>query len=276
MYVGLCGLQLAGDHFDLGRGVFIRKTYGHLMTPFVLATKPAVPGQAHPGPWKAVAGNDGFDMQAELYLPPKIVDNGKTWEIGRVILFLLRLGVDPATTVPIMSEHSFGELEGVPDKDARIVAFETRRRGFELNALEGAKLDEGRARWVRERWVKTHELMSKSAEFTLAVAVMNAAQFQLNTALILVSLWGALEALFGGDRTELRFRLSSYIASYLVGYGNGRDKEQKRIAKLYDKRSAAVHGLATHSRDDVFETFVLFGSVLMKIVEDERCPRADR
>jgi hypothetical protein len=84
--------------------------------------------------------------------------------------------------------------------------------------------------------------------------------------------WGALEALFGGDRNELRFRVSSYIASYLVPYGQERDMKQKAIAKLYDKHSAAVHGIPSHSNDDVLATFTLMREVLMEIVDEGEVP----
>jgi hypothetical protein len=123
---------------------------------------------------------------------------------------------------------------------------------------------------------KAKALRAKSAEFDLAAYAMDAGQFQHSTALTLVSLWGALEALFVGDRNELRFRVSSYIASYLVPYGLGRDKKQKEIAKLYDKRSAAVHGLPNHSGDDVLATFILMREVLMKIVDEGEVPTREK
>jgi|SRR5712691_1739992 len=82
-------------------------------------------------------------------------------------------------------------------------------------------------------------LIGESAEFALAVDALSSGQFVRSSALILDSLWGALEALFSPSTTELKFRVSSLIAAFLEPFGNSRGLQQKQIAKLYDKRSAA-------------------------------------
>ena len=66
VYVGLSGLELAEDSFDIGEGICLRKTYAHLMAPFMMAFKPAPPGGHHPAPWKAASGGFSFDVNAEL------------------------------------------------------------------------------------------------------------------------------------------------------------------------------------------------------------------
>ena len=270
LYAGLAGLKLAGDAFDLGDGIRIEGAFGHLMLPFVMAFKPAPLGKPHPGPWRAVRGSSGMDMTATLLVPDKIGDASE-WEVARTIVFLLRLGVDPATTVPVLSSHPFAELATMPEHETKISVLETRARAFAL-IVDQAALGEPQAAWLRERWRKTLELLRSSAEFELAVAAMDAGQFERNTALTMVALWSALEAIFAGDRNELKFRLSTYIASYLEAHGPERAKLQKAIAKLYDKRSAAVHGLPKHSADDVLEVFSLMRAVLMKIIDAGRVP----
>ena len=37
VYVGLSGFDFEGDAIDLGHGVVLRKTYAHLMAPFIVA-----------------------------------------------------------------------------------------------------------------------------------------------------------------------------------------------------------------------------------------------
>lgn len=271
LYVGLSGLALDGDTFDLGDGVTIRKAYGHLMLPLLMAFSPAERGKAHPAPWRTVEGSGGIDMHAELYVPGD-VDGIPASEVGRVIVSLLRLGVDPRTTVPVVASHSLSEFPKLKEGEGRISPLEYRPRTFRLFAEGSTKLNDSSASWVREKWKLAHKLMTKHAEFGIAVAAMDAGQFERNTALTLISLWGALEALFAGDRSELRFRVSSYIASYLAHPGEERAKAQKRIAKLYDKRSAAAHGSPNHESNDVFETFVLMRESLIKILAEGKLP----
>src|SRR4051812_10635673 len=66
MHVGLHGLPMDGDHFDLDDGITIKRTYAHLMMPYLVAFKQAEPGKAHPGPWKSAESSAGFDIEAEL------------------------------------------------------------------------------------------------------------------------------------------------------------------------------------------------------------------
>jgi hypothetical protein len=267
LYTGLSGLELDGDNFDLGEGITLKKTYAHLMMPHVVAFKRAEPGKAHPAPWKPAESGIGFDIEAELYVPAGLKE-GAPWEISRAIVFLLRIGINPGTAAPLLAGCSFAEM---PETKQRLMPLETRRRYFGLKA-EDAGLNKVRATWVRERWQVTQKLIATSAAFELAVAAMDAGQFERNTALTLVSLWGAMEAIFSGERSEVTFRLSSYMASYLSPVGSERGLLQKRIAKLYGKRSAAAHGLPNHQNEDLLDTFTLLRNVLMRIIEQGVMP----
>jgi hypothetical protein len=58
----------------------------------------------------------------------------------------------------------------------------------------------------------------------------------------LAVLWAGIEGMFGAS-TEIRFRISLYIARFL----HSEDPERRRevfdaVKKLYNSRSAAVHG----------------------------------
>lgn len=57
--------------------------------------------------------------------------------------------------------------------------------------------------------------------------------------------------------------------------GAERRERQKAVAKLYDKRSAAVHGLPKHDNEDIFETFALMREVLVRIVDHGKVPTRD-
>lgn len=270
MFVGISGLPMDDDHFDIGDGITIKRTYAHLMMPYIVAFERPEPGKAHPAPWEAAEQQAGFDIEAELFVPEKI-DGVADWEIARALTFLLRLGVNPAGVAPLMASHSLQEFptlkSGTPRK---LMPLEVRRRYFALVAQ--GSLNAANAKWLGECWRVVHRLSKESAGFDLAMAAMDAGQFEKNTSFTLVALWGALEALFAGDRNELKFRVSSNIAAYLMEYESDRGIYQKEVARIYDKRSAAVHGVPKHDNDDVLNTFTVMRAALMRMIETGKVP----
>lgn len=267
IHAGLSGLELTEDNFDLGEGIFLRKTYAHVFAPFMLAFKPAPPGRHHPGPWKAASGGFSFNVNAELLIPSHLENRFEDrLGVARTLLFLLRLGVNPATTLPVFSNYPFSARSEANDSNIKLFSFEVQQRHFPLGVAGGVATAASVA-WVKDRWQVTHELIGKSAEFSLAVEAIDSGQFVQNTALALVSLWGALEAIFSPSTSELKFRVSSLIATFLEPPGNDRVNRQEKIAKLYDKRSAAAHGKPTHEPEHLLETFNLLREVLIKIID---------
>lgn len=275
VHAGLAGLELDEASFELGGGICIIKTYAHLMAPFVMAFKPALPGTHHPGPWKAASGGFRFDVSAELLIPANIKEKfGSKIGVARTILFLLRLGVNPAITLPVFSNYPFESLVDVEDNKARLQPFEVQPRHFPLGVVGGKATPEA-VKWVADRWQATHRLKGESADFALAVEAIDNGQFVQSSALTLVSLWGALEALFSPSTSELRFRVSALIAAFLEGPGVDRHRLQKEVAKLYDKRSAAAHGKPKHEAADLLATFNLLRQILMKIIDDGVVPNRE-
>ena len=118
-------------------------------------------------------------------------------------------------------------------------------------------------------------LYASSAEFRFAADALDAAQFLENEALAIVSLWAAMEALFSPSTAELKFRVSSLIASFLEQPGSSRRARQKAIASLYDKRSAAAHGKPKHQSADLVATFELLRRILIKMVHQRAVPAKD-
>jgi hypothetical protein len=272
LHAGLSGLKLEEDSFDLGDGLSLSKTYAHLMSPFIMAFTPARLGGHHPAPWKAASGGFSFDVNAELLIPSHIEDKyGSKIGVARTVVFLLRLGVNPATTLPVFSNYPFGALPQIPDNQANLFPFEVQRRHFPLDVV-GGLANAIALTWVKDRWQVAYRLTAESAEFALAVEAIDRGQFVQNSALALVSLWGALEALFSPSTAEVTFRVSSLIAAFLEPPGNERANLQKEVAKLYDKRSAAAHGKPKHEPEDLLGTFNLLRRVLMAIIDREKVP----
>ncbi|WEE79520.1 hypothetical protein LZ683_09255 [Comamonas testosteroni] len=272
VHAGLAGLELDEGCFELGCGIRLIKTYAHLMAPFLMAFKPAALGKHHPGPWKAASGGFGFDINAELLIPSSVEEEfGSKIGVARTILFLLRLGVNPATTLPVFSSYPFESLADRQDNEVRLLPFEVQPRHFPLGVV-GEKATGEAVKWVADHWQVAHKLAGENSEFALAVEAIDSGQFVQNSALTLVSLWGAMEALFSPSTSELRFRVSALIAAYLERPGGARHSLQKKVAKLYDKRSAAAHGKPKHEAEDLLATFNLLRQILMKIIDDGSIP----
>jgi hypothetical protein len=114
--------------------------------------------------------------------------------------------------------------------------------------------------------------MASHADFKLAMEAFELSTFIPHHALTLVSLWGALEALFSPSTSELRFRVSVLIASYVHPPGRHRAELQEEIFDLYDKRSAAAHGKPKHNTDHLMQTFNILQRVLIKMIDEKAVP----
>lgn len=275
LYAGLSGLDLDEEVLDLGEGVLLKRTYAYQFAPFMLAFAKPKAGKHHPGPWKSARGGFSFEINAELFIPSSLEEKYESkFDLACLLVFLLRLGVNPAVTLPVFANASFETLPRMADTETMLQPFEVEKRHFPLGVV-GGKVTSAAATWVKERWPIAHRLKSNHAEFELAIEALDRGQFVSQPSLTLVSLWAALEALFSPSTTELSFRVSSLIAAYLEPPGESRLARQKAISKLYMKRSAAAHGKPTHDQQNLLDSFNLLREILTKMLDAGRVPSKD-
>lgn len=272
LYAGLSGLELEEESYELGEGVVLRQTYAHQFAPFMLSAGKPTQGEPHPGPWWPANGGFAFDITAELFVPAELSKKyGEAIDIARLLVFLLRLGVTPSVTMPVIANASFSALSKMGDGDVILQPFEIETRHFALSTEIGAVPKEA-AIWVKERWPIAHKLRNEHAEFSLAIDALDSGQFVKQSALTIVSLWAALESLFSPSNTELAFRVSALISAFLEDPGESRLARQKAIAKLYSKRSAAAHGKPTHDQKNLLDSFNLLREVLTRMLDEGKVP----
>jgi Apea-like HEPN len=273
LYVGLSGLVIGEAAIEFPGGVRLEKTFAHVMSPILLAFAPAPPdGSPHPPPWKTTRGGFERDITAQLTIPASVGNNADArLEVAMVTVFLLRLWSDPSIIAVALSNLPFAQIAHAADEAAHIMPLEYRPRSFALGLTDESKTFDS-LNWVVAHFPAALNLVKESAEFRLAYSAMNAGQFIQDTALILISLWGALEVIFSPSTSELRFRVSALIASYLNPPGSKRIAHQRQIADLYDKRSAAAHGKRKHAGSDVLLTFELLRKVLIAIIREGKVP----
>ncbi len=106
----------------------------------------------------------------------------------------------------------------------------------------------------------------------MALSSIDDIYFQKSTALSLVGLWGALEAIFTKSKAELRFRVSVMIAAYLKQNSDDAYDYHKKLLKLYDARSKAAHGDHNLKDSTLYDSFEVMYGVITKIFENGHVP----
>lgn len=274
-FFALEGINLENTPIIYPRGIVLRRAEAYLTRQFFITSSPTKQGEPINTPAKET--RRGFDryITAELFIPESSTQNKlEIISISQTILTLLKLCADPGIDIVAGSNSSFTSITCEHDRELMLILPPTRERIFKLAPVH---LDEisSAIKWTVENFESAQNLMDNSPEFRLMVSAFDAGQFHRETALAMVSLWGALEAIFSPSTTELKFRVSSLIAAFLHPSGATRLQEQRRVAKLYDKRSAAAHGKPRHTGDDLLETFELVRSILIKFIEMGRVPERD-
>ena len=277
LYGGLAGLRLAEPSVALENGVQIRATYAHVMAPFLLAFKEALPGKPHPAPWCSAPGGLAVDIRAEIVIPktfamPNWYDRPNTiwWTVT-----LLRLRVSQLARVPVVSNIAFHDVPQTSESVVRFWPIEVEKSHLLLEDQPREEATTEDLQWLAANWLRGGRIAGRSEEFNVLAQSFSDAQRARSPALALLSLWSALEGMFSPARTELRFRVSSLIAAYLEPPGIGRQSLQRDVARLYDARSSVAHGTSRQPVQEVRDTYSLVRRILIFIIESGAAPTRD-
>jgi hypothetical protein len=275
LYVGVSGVELSLDQFEFDDGVIVRKTYAHVMAPYLAAFAPAPPGEAHPPPWAAIGGGLGFDITVEIEIPTA---ETATWaELARMIwrlLALIRLRSSPLARVPVIASDPFARI---PE-----MTTEPQVRPFEMGSIRlipesdpSRDIDQSSLEWIRMYLPSVNSLVDGESDFAFAFQAFDQCSWTGSSSLGLVMLWAALERLFAASAQELTFRLSTTIASYLEEPGEERMALYKQIRSLYRTRSQVVHGTDSEPSQAFRETYQVLKRTLTKMIEETHVPDRD-
>ncbi|WP_133624769.1 HEPN domain-containing protein [Erwinia sp. LJJL01] len=275
LYFGMSGFNTGESVLSFGEGIELRPTYAHIVTEHILAyEEPQRPGGFYPKTWHATSHNRGVDILAELFIPTEYNhEKFNSEEIGEIIASLFKLYINPQVDLRVKSSKPISSFKQVQSKGGELAAqlLGGIPKAFDL-ALKSDEDENTRIEWVKDNWVKTTNLLSSSNEFKLAFDTINNVQYIHNGAMALVSVWGALEAIFSPHKAELVFRVSSNLSAYLEPRGPKRLELQKEIVKLYGLRSAAAHGSPKHQVGDVVRTLSLLRRAIIKMIHNEEVP----
>jgi hypothetical protein len=269
--IGVAGLKLDADAYDLGNGVRLFKSYAHLVIKPRITFTPSS-RRAHLGPWKPLktwlfGGPAGgrVTVLASISAPP-CKDLFPSDDVGFWIVFLLGLQLNSNLAVAYYYDE---QLNGGSDgkRDIRMFLEE-----FLPNTHLG--ISDAQIEWVRANWLPSINLM-EDATFVFASQVLFRDHMIRNHELQLVSVWSALERVFSSKGPELRFRVSANIAAYLEPNGQARRSLVRSTLRLYDERSAAAHGSPIKSSSAYNDSIGLLRRTLIKMIEQGHVPKPD-
>ena len=275
IYGGISGCELEKESFNLGKGVIISKSYAYIFAPFLAAFAPKGPSGYSPAPWSVVEGGLSFEIKVQIYIPesfeiPNWLGRDEViWWIGA----LLRLS-KPFITIPVISDTPFSNIPK-SEQEAHLKPMEITSRMIKPSEDYGKLITGVDLEWIREHWIDAGHLMCKNNKLNTAFRAFDSAMIQKEESLSLISLWAGLEQLFSPSRSELRFRISSLIASFLEKPSVERLALYKSILKMYDERSVAAHTTGGVETGKLLETFVLMRNILVKIIENNHVPDSD-
>ena len=275
-YAGLSNVELGPERYDLGCGIYFSRTYAHLMAPHLMAFARPHKGEIHPPPWRAAKGGFIFDITVQLAIPTKSklpgslsVEDTAWW-----IATMLRITRHPYLAVPVFSDQAFSKI-AESGREPNLRPFEIIDRILRPGEAAIQILEEADLEWTKSKWARGAELLSRSSSLFSAVRAFDACTLEGKRPLSLLSVWGGLEQLFSPSPGELRYRVSSNIASYLEPPGEKRLSLFKEIMRLYDARSKAAHTASDTDVGPLIQSFVIMRNALVKIIDEGSIPTQD-
>lgn len=194
--------------------------------------------------------------------------------LGWWIISALRTRSQVDILVPAVADVSWDVIPAVERDGCKIQLLEDVPAARRLDVQTAVSVDA--LDWVNAQLKSWINLLERPA-FRLAVDAMTTHHHHANLRMSAAALWSGFEALFGIN-SELRFRLALLAAAYLEDRGPERVSLYRRIKKLYDYRSKAVHGGATTDEmlvDHIIEVRCLLSRLLCRMTEQCCQPSID-
>lgn len=176
--------------------------------------------------------------------------------------------------VPVVADRAWATVAAVNNNSCHIQLLEDAPRAFRLEQDRSVSHDH--IDWVAGNLLKFARLV-ENLSFRTAVEALNTHHQHASLRMAAAALWAGLEALLQVEN-ELRFRVSTYLACLLEPFGPSRLELFRRVRKLYDVRSKAVHGATLDEavlRSHVVEIRTLLSRLLCAITEAGVVPKSD-
>ena len=185
------------------------------------------------------------------------------------IISALRVKTLAEFLIPLVADHSWSVIAAVEKQQCHAQLLEDVPQARRVE--DSVAIQESDLQWVLERILAFGEML-EVPKFRLAVEALTTHQHLVSTRMMVASLWSGIEALMG-IQAELRFRLALSVACLLDPRGPQRTERYRRVKKLYDVRSRAVHGTAMSEAElvrHVAETRKLLSGMICTMIEGGR------
>ena len=273
LFGGIAGAALPVDEFEICDGLVLRKTYAHVMSPYILAfRRPDRANQHHPGPWKSARGGVWMDVEIEIALRQGIRPTGfdrlnTMWWI----LALLRLSSGAPVKLPVVSDVSFSTIADGPIEPS-LWPIETLPRQFRTVSDPPQTIENEHLLWVREAFGPGAELMDDPA-FGRAFQTFDAAIWAHTAGSALVTIWAALETLIQPGKQQITKRLASSLAALLEPPGPMRNRLFGRAKSLYEARGGSAHASRSPEAQQLLSSFEIGRQSFVSCIDRRALPK---
>lgn len=264
---------IVDQRIEISSGLWLDKTFAHVMAPFILAFSPAEDGKPHPGPWRSASGGIAVDVFAQATLE-KGANVGAFDRLNSMwfLAALLRLSVSDAIRAPFISDMNLSEATRGPEPIFWPAEINSASR---IQKFHGATDPMASILWISENIEQGAALM-KDEGFSLSLQSCDRAYLSDSLATAMVLFWSSLEALFRPGSQDLTKTLSLMIATYLSDNPSVRDRKFQEIKALYKVRGEMVHAARMPDRNSVERTAEITRLVLMRSIEEYQLPEGQR
>ena len=273
LFGGVAGAVLGMDEFEICHGLVLRKTYAHVMSPYVLAfRRPERGDQHHPGPWKPARGGISLDVEIEIALQrsarPTDFDRLNTlwW-----ILALLRMSSGAALKLTVVSNAPFAVIVD-SSLEPILWPIETLPRQLCTVSDPPKTIENEHLLWVREAFGPGAKLMNDPA-FGRAFRTFDGAIWAHSADSALVTIWAALETLIRPGKHQITNRLASSLAALLEPPGSERDRLFGRVKSLYEVRGGSAHGSHSPEAHQLLSSFEIGRRAFVSCIDKRALPR---
>ena len=273
LFGGVAGAVLGVDEFEICEGLVLRKTYAHVMSPYVLAfRRPESHDKHHPGPWKSARGGVWLDVEVEIALQQGVRPTGFDrlntlwWTLA-----LLRLSTGAPLRLPVVSDASFAVV-AQSSLEPTIWPIETFPRQFRTVSTPPQTIAEEHLLWVREAFRSGAELMNEPS-FGRAFQTFDGAIWAHSPGSALVTIWVALETLIRPGKRDITNSLASALAALLEPPGPGRDRLFGRVKSLYEARGGSVHASRSPEAQQLLSSFEIGRRSFASCIDKRAMPK---
>jgi hypothetical protein len=194
-------------------------------------------------------------------------DDQAAFNIAWHIISAIRIRTLAEFLIPAVADYSWSVIAALEKQQCNAKLIEDVPQAMRIeNPINISEID---LQWVLNK-ISVYIELAKTSKFQIALEALTTHQHLLSFRMMVASLWSGIDALIG-IQMELRFRSALSIACILEPRGLDRSECYRRIKKLYDIRSQAVHGAEMSNEklvSHISEARKLLSRIICSVIED--------